>query len=123
MRPAVHAFQKDHVHLLQECIDGINNFDAVLLAQFLRIAFDAIATFGHIGTADGAEQDGVVFPELVPAVVRHHLAMLLVEVGAPRETVPFERGTVVAGDGGIRYADGLLDHFRTDTIAADDCDA
>ena len=54
-----------------------------------------VTVIGHVGTADGAEQDGVVLLKGVPAVVGHHAAMLLVVRGAPRQAVPIEDGILV----------------------------
>ncbi len=77
---------------------------------------------GHVGTADGAEQNGVVLLQHVPAVGRHDAAGLLVVGAAPGEPVPFD-GRPLAAQGGVGDAHGLVDHFRPDAVAADHGDA
>ena len=61
------------------------------------------------------------FVQRVPAVFGHHAAVLLVVLRVPGQAVPVDRGAVAA-DGGVGDADGLVDDFRTDAVAADDCD-
>src|SRR5207249_1484496 len=51
MRPAVDAFQENYIDLLHESVNGIDDFHAVLVAQFLGVAFDAVATRRDILTA------------------------------------------------------------------------
>ena len=77
---------------------------------------------GHVRAADGAEQHRVVTAEHVPAVGRHDAAGLLVVGAAPGQLVPFRR-RAIAAQGGVGHADGLVDHFRPDAVAADHGDA
>ncbi len=77
---------------------------------------------GHVGMADGAEQDGVVLPQHVPAVGRHDAAGLLVVGAAPGQLGPFD-GRALAAQRGVGHAHGLVDHFRSNAVAADHGDA
>ena len=45
---------------------------------------------GDIRVAGGAEQDGIVLPDQVAAVLRHHAAVLLVVLAAPVEMIDRE---------------------------------
>src|SRR5262249_2902344 len=76
----------------------------------------------HVGTADGAEEDGVVLAERVPAVFGNDAAGLLVKGGAPGKMVPFEARAILAS-GNIGHLDRVLDDLRTDPVAPDDPDA
>src|SRR5262249_30783501 len=67
-------------------------------------------------------ENRVVLAQNVPAVGRDHVAGLLVVRRVPGQTVPFQR-RLVALDGGVQNADGLIDDFGTDAVAADDRDA
>ena len=60
--------------------------------------------------------------ELLPAVLGQHAAVLLVVGGAPGQPVPLQLGVVVLARRGLGDADGLVDHFRADAVAADDRD-
>jgi hypothetical protein len=48
------------------------------------------------GSADGTEQDGVKFAQLIGAVGRHHDAVLLVVVRAPIEVLKFQLELTIA---------------------------
>ena len=65
------------------------------------------------------EQDRVVLADQIPAVLRHHAAVLLVVLAAPVEMIELECETAFAlGDCGERLHAGG-DDFRADAVAGD----
>ena len=66
-----------------------------------------------------AEQDRVVLADQIPAVLRHHPAVLFVILAAPVEMVDLEREPAVTfGDCG-QHLDAGGDDFRADAVAWD----
>src|SRR5262249_44712531 len=51
MRSAIDALQQDHVHFLQQFVDGIDNGNVILFAQLLGEALDAVAALLQVGAA------------------------------------------------------------------------
>ena len=76
---------------------------------------------GHVGRAGRAEQDGVVIPDLVAAVLRHHDAVLLVVFGPPVEMVDLEFEIAVALRQGVQHLDACGNDFGADAVARDGC--
>ena len=72
---------------------------------------------------DGAEENGVVLAQDVPAVGRHHPAGFQIVIAAPGQAIPFQNGAGLVAQGGVGDADGLVDYFGADAVAADDRDA
>src|SRR5207248_5751961 len=68
--------------------------------------------------ADGAEVDRIKRPQDLEAVVRHHLASLLVESGPPGERLEFQLATH-----GLDRFEPLGDHLGTDAVARNNGDA
>jgi hypothetical protein len=69
---------------------------------------------GHVGRADRAEIDGVVMPDAVPPVGRHHHAVPLVIVRAPVEMIEPERKPPLARGKRIEHLDPGSDDFLAD---------
>src|SRR5207245_2538852 len=76
---------------------------------------------GHAGESHGAQEDRVVLADLGEAVLRHHLAVLLVVLAAPRLLVPGERETELPPRG-FQHALAFGDDFHADAVSGDDCD-
>ena len=76
---------------------------------------------GHVRRAGGAEQDGVVFLDLVAAVLRHHDAVLLVVFGPPVEMIDLELEIAVALGQRVQHLDACGNDFGADPVARDGC--
>jgi hypothetical protein len=76
---------------------------------------------GHIRRAGRAEQDGVVFPDLVAAILRHHDAVFLVVLGSPGEMVNVEFEVAVALRQGVQNLHACGDDFGPYAVARDGC--
>ena len=76
----------------------------------------------HVRRAGGAEQDGVVFPDLVAAILGHHDAVLLVVLGTPVEMIDLELKTAVALGQRVQDLDAGGNDFGADPVARDRCD-
>ncbi len=70
---------------------------------------------GHVGGADGAEQDRVEAPQLVERGVGQDLAVAQVTLAAEVEV-----GRVELHAGGAHHLQGLGGHLGADAVAADD---
>src|ERR1051325_6935798 len=75
----------------------------------------------HAGITDGAEKYGIIGPQLIEPILRHHATGLGVGLAAPVESAPLKRETIAA-----RRRFQRLDAFRydlaPDTVAGDESD-
>src|SRR6202040_4109610 len=72
----------------------------------------------HLGVTDRAEIDGVVEPQPLDAVLRHHHAHVDVALAAPIEFVPLEAKTV-SPRRSLHCGDPLRHHLAPDAVACD----
>src|SRR6516225_8107417 len=72
--------------------------------------------------ANGAQENGIVAPERVPAIDRQHAASLLIVSGAPRQAGPLHCRLVMT-KGRVGHANSLLGDFRPYAVASDYRDA
>ena len=72
----------------------------------------------HAGIADRAEKDGIVGPQLVEPVLRHHPAGLGVGLAAPVEFVPLE-AEAVGPRRRLHRGNALRHHLAPDAVAGD----
>src|SRR5262249_4968590 len=73
----------------------------------------------NLRMAGRSEQDGVVVPDLVAAVLRHHAAVLLVVFATPVEMVDLEAEAAVALGDRVQHLDAGGSYFRADPVAGD----
>jgi len=72
---------------------------------------------GNLRMPGRAEQDCVVLPDQIPAVLRHHPAVLFVILTTPVEMVDLEREPAITfGDCG-QHVDASGNDFRADAVA------
>src|ERR1700676_1681821 len=76
---------------------------------------------GDAGVANGAEEDCVERPQLLKAIVRHHLTGLYISLAAPVE------GTTLQAKpeplpGRFEHANAFGNHFFPDAVSSDDRD-
>ena len=73
----------------------------------------------HIRRADGAKENGVMWPQLFQTVIRHHLAMLAVKGRSPVERREIEREAAIARSKHLQNSDTGLDNLRSDAIGGE----
>ena len=71
----------------------------------------------HIRRADGAKENGVMWPQLFQTVIRHHLAMLAVKGRSPVERREIERKASVARSKRLQNSDTGFDDLRSDAVS------
>src|SRR5262249_11166264 len=76
----------------------------------------------NLGVAGGAEQNGVVVPDQIETIFRHHAAVLLVVFAAPIEVIELEREPAVTLGNGVHDLHASRDDFRADTVTGNSCD-
>src|SRR5947207_837099 len=75
----------------------------------------------HAGVADRTEKHGIVGPQLIEPVFRHHAAGLGVGLAAPVELAPLQR-KAVAPRCRFQRVDALRHDFAPDAVAGDNGD-
>ena len=76
----------------------------------------------NIGVTGGAEQNGVVAPDQVTAILRHHAAVRLIVRSAPVEMVEPEREPAIAPGKRVEDLDAGGYDFCSDAITGNGCD-
>src|SRR5688500_13459433 len=69
-----------------------------------------------------AEQDGIVLPDQVAAVRRHHAAVLLVILAAPVEVIDLEGEAAVTLGKRLQHFDTRRDDLGSNTVTGDRSD-
>src|SRR6516225_3717653 len=71
---------------------------------------------GHFGMADRAEVDGIVKPQALEPILRHHQAHIDVALAAPVELVPLAT-KAIGSRSRFHCGDSLRHHLAPDTVA------